>query len=71
MVTLCRLAKWGLGPKPSNEAIAHEVTLQQNVTTVTNFSEEKNFHHKKVPYGDKIYISSLNIKKILTFSDEI
>ena len=27
LVTFQRLARWGLGPKPSVEAIAHEVTV--------------------------------------------
>ena len=35
-----------------------------------NFSEENIFRHKKVPYSDEIYISSLFIKKLVTFSDE-
>ena len=30
LVTLRRLAKWGLGPEPSNEAIAHEVTVRRS-----------------------------------------
>ena len=29
LVTLRRLAKWGLGPEPSDEAIAHEVTIRR------------------------------------------
>ena len=30
LVTLRRLAKWGLGPEPSDEAIAHEVTVRKS-----------------------------------------
>ena len=30
LVTLRRLAKWGLGPEPSDEAIAHEVTTRRS-----------------------------------------
>ena len=30
LVTLRRLTKWGLGPEPSNEAIAHEVTMRKS-----------------------------------------
>ena len=30
LVTLRRLAKWGLGPEPSDEAIAHEVTVRRS-----------------------------------------
>ena len=30
LVTLRRLAKWGLGPQPSDEAIAHEVTVRRS-----------------------------------------
>ena len=30
LVTLRHLAKWGLGPEPSNEAIAHEVTVRRS-----------------------------------------
>ena len=31
LVTLRRLAKWGLGPEPSDEAIAHEVTVRRSM----------------------------------------
>ena len=30
LVTLRRLAKWGLGPEPLDEAIAHEVTVRRS-----------------------------------------
>ena len=30
LVTLRRLAKWGLGPEPSDEAIAHKVTVRRS-----------------------------------------
>ena len=30
LITLRRLAKWSLGPKPSDEAIAHEVTVRKS-----------------------------------------
>ena len=30
LVTLRRFAKWGLGPEPSDEAIAHEVTVRRS-----------------------------------------
>ena len=30
LVTLTRLAKWGLGPEPSDEAITHEVTVRKS-----------------------------------------
>ena len=30
LVTLRRLAKWGLGPEPSDKAIAHEVTIRRS-----------------------------------------
>ena len=30
LVTLRRLAKWGLGPEPSDEAIAHEVIVRKS-----------------------------------------
>ena len=30
LVSLRRLAKWGLGPNPSDEAIAHEVTVRKS-----------------------------------------
>ena len=30
LVTLRRLAKWGLGPEPSDEEIAHEVTVRRS-----------------------------------------
>ena len=30
LVTLRCLAKWGLGPKPSDEAIAHEVIVHRS-----------------------------------------
>ena len=30
LVTLRRLAKWGLGPEPSNEAIAHKVIVRRS-----------------------------------------
>ena len=30
LVTLRHLAKWGLGPKPSDEAIAYEVTVHKS-----------------------------------------
>ena len=30
LVTLRRLTKWGLGPEPSDEAIAHEVTVRRS-----------------------------------------
>ncbi|XP_030963459.1 uncharacterized protein LOC115984578 [Quercus lobata] len=34
LVTLRRLAKWGLGPEPSDEAIAHEVTVRKRMSTM-------------------------------------
>uniref|UniRef100_A0A7N2MJG0 Uncharacterized protein n=1 Tax=Quercus lobata TaxID=97700 RepID=A0A7N2MJG0_QUELO len=34
LVTLRRLAKWGLGPQPSDEAIAHEVTVRRRMSTM-------------------------------------
>ena len=30
MVSLQRLATWGLGPKPSVEALAHEITTRRH-----------------------------------------
>ena len=30
LVTLRHLARWGLGPEPSDEAIAHEVTVRRS-----------------------------------------
>ena len=37
LVTLRRLAKWGLGLKPSNEAIAHEVTVRKSKLYIKGF----------------------------------
>nr|XP_023879960.1 uncharacterized protein LOC111992324 [Quercus suber]XP_023879961.1 uncharacterized protein LOC111992324 [Quercus suber] len=34
LVTLRRLAKWGLGPKPSEEALAHEITVRRRMATM-------------------------------------
>ena len=36
MVSLKRLAKWGLGPISSKEALAHEITVRKNL----NFGNE-------------------------------
>ena len=30
LVTLRRLAKWGLGPNPSEEALAYEITIRKS-----------------------------------------
>ena len=30
LVSLRRLAKWGLGPNPSEEALAHEITVRKS-----------------------------------------
>ena len=37
LVTLRRLAKWGLGPKPLEEAIAHEVTVHRSKLYIKGF----------------------------------
>ena len=37
LVTLRRLAKWGLGPEPSDEAIAHEVTVRRSKLYIKGF----------------------------------
>ena len=37
LVTLRRLAKWGLGPEPSNETIAHEVTVCKSKLYIKGF----------------------------------
>jgi len=30
LVTLRQLAKWGLGPNPSDKALAHEITVRRS-----------------------------------------
>ena len=37
LVTLRRPAKWGLGPEPSDEAIAHEVTVLKSKLYIKGF----------------------------------
>ena len=37
LVTLKRLAKWGLDPEPSDEAIAHEVTVRKSKLYIKGF----------------------------------
>ena len=37
LVTLRRLAKWGLGLEPSDEAITHEVTVRRSKLYIKGF----------------------------------
>ena len=37
LVTLKRLAKWGLDPEPSDEAIAHKVTVRKSKLYIKGF----------------------------------
>ena len=45
LVTLRRLAKWGLGPESSDEAIAHEVTVRRSKLYIKGFF----FFFKHIP----------------------
>ena len=38
LVILRRLAKWGLGPEPSNEAIAHKVTMRDSSLDISRLT---------------------------------